>query len=300
MIRAVAVESGERMRTSQACRPRAANHAERLASRDGYFAPESVIRRLGNTPVTPFLGGGTAVLLQVAHPLVAAGVADHSSYDQDIWRRLLRTLRALYLITYGSKAEAERVADSVREAHAHVKGTTKTQLGTFPAGTAYSADDPELMLWVHATLVHASLCAYQRFERTLSPADQQRYYGEMAVVGRLFGIPSDLIPASLADLRDYFSSQLESSTITVTEPAREIARAVFRSPLRGPMRVVTPAHRLATTAQLPPRIREEYDLHLTSLHGPLLAAAGLSVRIGSRPILRVAGLVRPPLGAMAT
>src|SRR5207247_929578 len=74
-------------------------HAERLASRDGYFPPESVIRRLGNTPVTPFLGGGTAVLLQVAHPLVAAGVAAHSDYQHDLWRRLARTLRALYLNT---------------------------------------------------------------------------------------------------------------------------------------------------------------------------------------------------------
>jgi uncharacterized protein (DUF2236 family) len=83
-------------------RPR--THAERLASRDGYFAPESVIRRIGNSPVTPLLGGGTAVLLQVAHPLVAVGVAEHSDFRRDLWSRLGRTLRALYLITFGTKA----------------------------------------------------------------------------------------------------------------------------------------------------------------------------------------------------
>ena len=98
--------------------PTLRTHAERLASRDGYFAPESVIRRVGNSPVTPFLGGGAAVLLQVAHPLVAAGVADHSGFDRDLWRRLVRTLRALYLITFGTKAEADQAAARVRAVHA--------------------------------------------------------------------------------------------------------------------------------------------------------------------------------------
>src|SRR5580692_753136 len=113
----------------------ARSHRERLASRDGYFAPESVIRRVGNTPVTPFLGGGTAVLLQVAHPLVAAGVAEHSAYDADLWRRLIRTLRALYLITFGSKAEAEHAGAAVQAVHARVTGTTREALGPFPEGT---------------------------------------------------------------------------------------------------------------------------------------------------------------------
>jgi uncharacterized protein (DUF2236 family) len=151
---------------------RARTHAERLASRDGYFPPESMVRRIGNTPVTPFLGGGTAVLLQVAHPLVAAGVADHSDYHNDLWRRLNRTLRALYLIAFGTKAEAEHAGASVRAVHAYVNGTTSTQLGRFPAGTRYSAEDPDLMLWVHATLVDASLAAFQRFESRLSTGDQ--------------------------------------------------------------------------------------------------------------------------------
>jgi uncharacterized protein (DUF2236 family) len=93
---------------------RAITHAQRLRSRDGYFAPESVIRRLGNTPLVPFLGGGPAVLLQVAHPLVAAGVVDHSDVGRDLWRRLVQTLRALYLIAYGTKEEAEWAAEVCR------------------------------------------------------------------------------------------------------------------------------------------------------------------------------------------
>jgi hypothetical protein len=88
-------------------------------------------------------------------PLVAVGVVQHSDYRRDLWRRLGRTLRALYLITYGTKAEAERAAEAVQTVHARVHGKTDVQLGPFPAGTSYSASDPALMLWVHATLVEA-------------------------------------------------------------------------------------------------------------------------------------------------
>src|SRR5439155_21055535 len=103
-------------------------HAQRLASRDGYFPPESMIRRLGNTPLTPMLGGGTAVLLQVAHPLVAAGVAQHSDYHHDLWRRLGRTMRALYLIAFGTKAEADRAGAAVQAVHTHIRGTIPSPL----------------------------------------------------------------------------------------------------------------------------------------------------------------------------
>jgi uncharacterized protein (DUF2236 family) len=99
-----------------------------LRARDGYFAPESVIRRVGNSRLTPFLGGSPAVLLQVAHPLVAAGVVQHTDYHRDLCRRLVRTLSALYLMASGTKAEAERAGEIVRAVHARVAGTTETQI----------------------------------------------------------------------------------------------------------------------------------------------------------------------------
>src|SRR5438270_4789329 len=236
---------------------RARTHAERLVSRDGYFTPESVIRRIGNSPVTPFLGGGPAVLLQVAHPLVAAGVVQHSDFEHDLWRRLVRTLRALYLIAFGTKAEAERAGEIVRAVHAHVAGTTTRRLGRFPSGTRYSASDPELMLWVHATLVHASLAAYERFVQPLSREDRERYYQEMALVARLFGTPASVIPRSLADFRDYFAAQITGETILVTAPAKEVAAVILEARLPAAVRVVVPAHRLSTAGLLPARLREQ-------------------------------------------
>lgn len=268
-------------------------HAQRLASRDGYFAPGSVIRRLGNTPITPFLGGGTAVLLQVAHPLVAAGVVQHSDYRNDLWRRLARTLRALYLITYGTKAEAERAGAAVRAVHVHVRGKTTEPLGRFPAGTPYSADDPALQLWVHATLVAASLAAYQRFVRRLSSAEQDSYYREMAFVAELFGTPRDVIPPTLADFREYFLEQVESNTITVTVPAREVAEVVLSAPLPAPLRLLVPAHRLATAGLLPDRLRAEYGLRWNPVRALALPLAARSVRLGSAPVLLAASRLAP-------
>ena len=107
-------------------------------------------------------------------------------------------------------------------------------------------------------------------------------------------------PGTLADLREYFAAQIGSETITVTEPARAIAArsCARRSP--GPMRMLRPAHRLATISQLPPRIREEYGLRLTTVQRPLVGVAGHSMRLGAWPVLRVASRIRPPSRAFVT
>jgi uncharacterized protein (DUF2236 family) len=271
--------------------PRATTHAQRLKSRDGYFAPESVIRRVGNTPLVPFLGGGPSVLLQVAHPLVATGVLEHSEVRRDLWRRLLHTLRALYLIAYGTKEEAERAAEVVQAVHTKVHGATRTQLGRFPPGTPYSASDPELMLWVHATLVQASLAAYERFVQPLSRTDQERYYREMALVARLFGTPASVIPGSLADFREYFDAQIGGETIAVTAPAKEVAAVILEARVPAPLRVFVPAHRLSTVGLLPPLLRDQYGLRWSAVHELALQLAARTMRITATPVLAIASRV---------
>jgi len=256
-----------------------------MASRDGYFAPDSVIRRVGNSPLVPLLGGGPAVLLQVAHPLVAAGVVDHSDYRRDLWPRLLRTLRALYLIVYGSKAEADRAAETVQAVHAFVCGTTHARLGPFPVGTSYSAADPELMCWVHATLVETSLTVYHRFVRRLGLEEQEAYYREMALVARLFGTPSKVIPPTLAAFREYLRDELASPRICVTAPARDVAEVILHAPLPAPMRLIMPAHRLSTAALLPPRLRAEYGLRWDPGRALALQAGGAVDQVRGRPAL---------------
>lgn len=274
-------------------------HAERLAARDGYFAPDSLVRRIGNTPLTPFLGGGAAVLLQVAHPLVAAGVVAHSDYRRDLWRRLAQTLRALYLIVYGTKEEADRAGAAVQAVHERVRGTIPARLGRFPAGTRYSADDPDLMLWVHGTLVYASLAVYSRFAQRLSREEEERYYGEMALVARIFGTPAEVIPPSLPEFRDYFEGRLASGDICVTRPAREVAAVILDAPLPAPLRLLVPSHRLSTAGLLPARLREEYELRWTTLHDLALPVAARSLHLGAVPLLRLAARLSPPPRTLA-
>jgi uncharacterized protein (DUF2236 family) len=279
---------------------RSRTHLERLQARDGYFSPESMVRRLGNSPVTPFLGGGAAVLLQVAHPLVACGVVEHSGYDRDLWHRLMRTLRALYLITFGDRAEAEYAGAAVQAVHARVHGRTRRQLGPFPAGTSYSASDPDLMLWVHATLVHSSLAAYERFVEPLTRTETERYHDEMNLVAVLFGTPSRVLPADYREFRTYFEAQVRSDAVSVTEPAREVAEVILAARLPPPLRLLAPAHRLATAYILPAKLRAEYGLRWTNLHERALPFAGATVRYGTAPILTAAGRLRdltPPIAA---
>jgi uncharacterized protein (DUF2236 family) len=257
-----------------------------MRSRDGYFAPESVIRRVGNSPLTPFLGGGPAVLLQVAHPLVAAGVVAHSDYRHDLWRRLRRTLQALYLITYGTRGEADRAGQVVQAVHEHVHGTTSAQLGRYPAGTPYSAGDPDLMLWVHATLVQCSLAVYTRFVEPLSADEREEYHRQMRTVGRVFGVPDAVLPRSLAEFREYFRGELAGASIAVTDPARSVAEVILAPRLPPPMRLFGPAHRMASAGLLPPRLRHEYGLRWSRAHELALPVAARSMRLAAVPVVR--------------
>ena len=239
------------------------------------------------------------MLLQVAHPLVAAGVVQHSDFRNDLWRRLIRTLGALYLITYGTKEEADRAGQAIRAVHEHVHGQTRAQLGRFPRGTTYSATDPELQLWVHATLVESSLAAYQRFVRRLERDEQERYYREMSVVAQLFGVPAEVLPRSLSDFREYFAAQIAGDTITVTDSARAVAGVIVEARLPAPMRVLVPAHRLATAGLLPERLRREYGLRWSALHELALPLAARSMKLAATPALIAAGRLASPPNVLA-
>jgi len=195
---------------------------------------------------------------------------------------------------------AARAAAAGQAVHRHVRGTTATPLGPYTARTRYSAEDPELQLWVHATLVYASLSAYQRFEQQLSAAEQASYYHEMAIVAQLFGVPTEIIPPQLNDFRNYFQAQIEGETICVTPIAREIAQVILDAPLPTPLQMIAPAHRLATAAQLPPALREQYGLRWTALQALTLPIAARSLRLTATPLLLAAShMRRNPLSAAA-
>ena len=119
------------------------------------------------------LGGSRALLMQAAHPLVVQGVADHSNFRQNPWARLRRTVETMGVVIYGSREDADKATARVRWVHSNiVSGTLQKPSGPFPAGTPYSAADPELVMWVHATLVDTALRVYQGWVQPLSEDEQ--------------------------------------------------------------------------------------------------------------------------------
>jgi uncharacterized protein (DUF2236 family) len=239
---------------------------------NGYFAPDGAARRVSRE-LALMLGGGRALLLQVAHPLVAAGVAGHSGYREDPWKRLEGTMNAVWAIVFGTRAEADRAARRVRAMHGKVQGTLTAAAGPFAAGTQYSALDPELLLWVHATLVDTALLVHGRWVRPLPETEQAAYYEEMKTCARLFGTPDEVLPRSLADFRDYMGAMLASPQISVTGTARDIGRAVMHPPLPLPLRPAMEWANLVTAGLLPDRLRRDYGLAWDPGRAALVAAS---------------------------
>src|SRR3989442_3294578 len=158
----------------------------------GLFGPDSMIWAVGRERIL-LAGGAAALLLQLAHPLVAAGVAAHSDFRADPFRRLQATLDTTLRITCGDHDEAAAAAERVERLHARVRGRMRKPVGRFDAGTPYDASDPNLALWVYASLLGTSLQVYGRFVRRLSLAHRERYYQEAKPFARLFGVGDDVL-----------------------------------------------------------------------------------------------------------
>jgi uncharacterized protein (DUF2236 family) len=222
----------------------------------GLLRADSWLRKLAAESVL-LLGGGRALLLEIAHPLVAAGVAEHSRFREDPLGRLQRTLDAMSAIAFRDQAAALEAARCVERAHVRVRGQLAEDAGCFPAGTAYSGRDPELMLWVWATLVDSALVVTDRFVGPLAPEARESYYADQCTVARVLGIPSELLPADHAGFRAYLDEMVAGDALAVTDTAREIAAAVLAPPQRLP---ATGVARLVTAGLLPPRLREAFGL----------------------------------------
>jgi uncharacterized protein (DUF2236 family) len=262
----------------------------------GDYTPDSVIWRVHREQVL-MLGGGCSLLLQATHPLALAGFLEHSNYSEDPWGRLWRTSEAVGTAIYGTREDAERIGRLVRAMHHRVRGVTQKRIGPLPAGTPYEATDPDLLLWVHATLVESTLLTYRTYVRELTRDEQESYWQDMKPVGELFGIPPEAFPETYGDFEAYLRWMLDSDLICVTEEAREIARAtVLGPPLPAFLRPAWPAVNFLTAALLPKPIREGYGFRWTLAHEAARTAFTAYVKRAVMPFLpepaRVWGDVR--------
>ena len=230
----------------------------------GLFGPESVSWRLLRENAISVLGGARALILQVAHPLVGAGVSEHSNYREEPWGRLFRTLEATSTIIFGTAGEAEAAARQVWRIHGHVRGELRQDAGRYPAGTPYDARDPGLLMWVHATLVDTALLVYDRYVAPLSLSDRAAYYEEQKLFAEMFGVPRELLPETYLDFTRYFDDVVERE-LAVTAALKDVIDATLLNPLLPPparplRRPLAEAVKWQTAATLPSRLRDELGL----------------------------------------
>src|SRR5438309_5699708 len=171
--------------------------------------PEGSITRRVNRENILLLGGGRALLMQLAHPKVAAGVDDHSDFRSRPIRRLRRTVLMTMAIVFGERETALAAARSVNQAHGRVRGED------------YRALDPDLLLWVHATLVDSALVTYEAFVQRLTASEREDFYQESKLLGELLGIPRERFPAMLSDFGQYMRQMLVEGEVRVTARAKD-------------------------------------------------------------------------------
>jgi uncharacterized protein (DUF2236 family) len=243
----------------------------------GLFGPGSVTWRV-NREQALLLGGGCALLEQVAHPLVAAGVSDHSDFKADPLKRLRRTLDATLAIVFGSTDDAHRAAEGIRAVHERVQGTLPEDTGRFGSGTAYRAQEPSLLAWVNATLFDTSIRTYELLFAPLSQTDLERYYEESCQVAGILGVPDAQMPPTIAGFREWWSEMLRGDDVAIGTQGRELARAVLTPKIRFVPRPAFAPLTLFTLGLLPEPVRARYGFRWSSTKERAFRASTAAVR----------------------
>jgi uncharacterized protein (DUF2236 family) len=235
------------------------------AAGPGLFPPDALVRQVNGETIL-LLGGGRALLMQLAHPLVARGVAEHSDFRSDPFSRLQRTLEAVSTIVFGSEAEARATAAAVRAVHDRV------------TGPGYQANDPDLLMWVHATLVDTALRMHARFIGSLTADEAEAYYQESKLIAELLGVPADRQPADLAAFRLYVRAMVGSLAGGVSDEAKALARSVLHPRLPWVVGPLAAVGRELTVGLLPHPLRQAYGFRWGTRRNAALLAASLSAR----------------------
>ena len=238
-------------------RHRAAVRARLLRSDQVRAGPESITWKV-NREMIVVAGWGRAILLQLAHPAVAAGVHHHSSFRGSLrssFRRLHSTVGAMLSLTFGDTEQMITAAAGINTIHDRVRGHVS---GTEGTGEPYSAHDPDLQRWVHATLLESIPLTYELLVGPLSPRERDRYCLEASIMEPLLGMPAGWLPRDSAQVDVYMREMLSGGRLVVTDTSRALARSVLYPPR---WYLVWPAFRamqVLTIGSLPPSIRQAY------------------------------------------
>ncbi|HWO25528.1 MAG TPA: oxygenase MpaB family protein [Kofleriaceae bacterium] len=231
-------------------------------ARAGIFGPESANWTL-MSDVALFVGGGRAALLQLAHPMVAYAIDQHSRTRTDVLGRFQRTFDNVFAMIFGELDEALAAARRVHNIHARIHGAIPEAVGGWAAGAPYHANDASALRWVHATLIDTALMIREQIDGALPPDVRDRYVLEANRMAALFGIPRSLLPDGYPAHVAYMRRMIDSDQIAVAPCAREMAAFLFGRGDLAAGRAQTPVGWLAeaiTCELLPPHLVAQFGL----------------------------------------
>lgn len=241
----------------------------------GYYDDSSIIRRVHREHVVG-LSGPRALLMQAAHPVAFAGFFVSTGALDDPYPRLARTAAVINTIVFGECAEANEATRRVRAVHARTGGRLSEPAGRFPAGTPWAADDPDLLLWVIATLADSGLLVYEHYVGSLQRAQREAYWQDYRVMGELFGLAAGQMPANTDEFEGYMHDMLAGDVLAVGNQARRLAiQIVLRPQVPALHRPLLELANFITVGLLPARLRRQYGLRWDPLRG-------LAVRVGAK------------------
>jgi uncharacterized protein (DUF2236 family) len=220
---------------------------------DGLFGPSSVSWRV-NRETTVLFGGARALLMQAAHPLILAGARQTGFYERNPWKRLERTLQLTFTITFGTRAEAEDAVRRINRVHRDIHGVDPV------TGLPYDAMDPDLLLWVHACLVHSQLLFEHLTVGHLGDDDRERFHQEQMVGAELLGLERSRIPPTVAALREYIEGVVAIGILRVGTDTMKVANLIRHPPPGVPWRPVLRQVARWAFGTLPPSLREAYGI----------------------------------------
>ena len=220
----------------------------------GLFGPASLLWRIDREAAI-FLGAGRALLLQLAHPWVAAAIQEHSRSLEDPIGRFHRTFGIVFTMVFGALDQALSAARRLHRRHAAIAGRLPEPAGRFAAAAPYRANDVAALRWVHATLTETALLAHGLLLAPLPPEAHKRYWVESRRFATLFGIPASALPRDWARFAEYSAAMQQGDTLAVGAAARAVAAALFDGRLAPPF-----WYRALTAGLLAPRWRDAFGL----------------------------------------
>ncbi len=240
------------------------------------FPPDSTIWRINRERVL-LLGGARALLMQIAHPMVAEAVYHHSYVFKKPLLRLHRTLSLTLALVYGTIPEVQAAVAEIDRVHRPAVGRLEQAVGSHSAGAVYNPRNPRQALWVQATLIEGALFGYETFICPLSDSDKQAFYDDSKQVGELLVIKRQMLPATYNGLLDYMQQAVQSGEVAVSDKARAIAPFLTGQSLPIIQYAAYPTFRL-TVGLLPPEIRTQFGYSFSASEQRLLGLFCRSVQ----------------------